>query len=71
LTSLLKTLNVFINYGSGTFLGKLNQEVKADRTYAQILTKITPSSKNLEEAKEMIEDFGIKRIDLDTTQTKC
>jgi hypothetical protein len=60
------------------FWEELNQEVKADRTYAQILIKITPSSKTLEEAKEMIEDFGIRIIDtrqlspdLDTTQTKC
>jgi hypothetical protein len=45
------------------FLEELNQEVKADRTHAQILIKITPSSKALEEAKRIIEDSGVHIIE--------
>jgi len=44
-------------------LEELDQEVKADSTYAQILIKITPSSKTYEEAKKIIEELGVHIIE--------
>jgi hypothetical protein len=41
------------------FLEELNQEIKADKTYSQILINITNSSKLLEEAKKIVEALGV------------
>lgn len=40
-----------------------NHEVKADKHHSQILIKNTPSSKTFEEAKRIIEDFGVRIIE--------
>jgi hypothetical protein len=45
------------------FLEELNQEITADRTYAQILIKNTNYLKTLEEAKKIIEDLGVHIIE--------
>jgi hypothetical protein len=40
-----------------------NHEVKTDKHHSQILIKNTPSSKTFEEAKRIIEDFGVRIIE--------
>ena len=45
------------------FLEELNQEIKADRNYAQILIKNTNYLKTFEEAKKIIEDLGVHIIE--------
>jgi len=42
---------------------EFNHEFQADRSHAQILMKITPSSKTFEEAKKVIEGSGARIID--------
>jgi len=37
---------------------EFNREVKTDQNHAQILIKITPSSKTFEEARKIIEELG-------------
>jgi len=45
------------------FLEQLNLEIKADKTYAQILIKIDNDSESFEEAKKIIEDLGTHIIE--------
>jgi hypothetical protein len=45
------------------FLEELNQEIKPDRNYAQILIKNTNYLKTFEDAKKIIEDLGVHIIE--------
>jgi hypothetical protein len=42
----------------------LNQKIKAEKTYSQILIYVTNSSKLLGEAKEVIQSLGIRIVEV-------
>jgi hypothetical protein len=47
----------------------LNHEILADRNYAQILIKITPSTKKFEEAKKIVESLTIQIVEMEYLST--
>jgi len=44
--------------------GKFDYEIKPDKNHAQILIGITSSSKSFEEAKKIIEELGVRIIEI-------
>jgi len=46
------------------FLEEFNHRIEGDKNYAHIMIEIPSSSKTFEEAKKIIEDFGVQIIEL-------